>query len=338
MKAGIAYFGTRMPKHVARDLSDIVAHGCTYVVHTFSESDRIFYRGTMREIFELTRRAGLEVWVDPWGVGHTFGGEAFSAWVAKYPEFCQRDAAGRHIPAACLNQPPFRDFLHAWVDAALELGPDMVFWDELHLFVGAWQGEPDRWSCLCDVCRDLYRQRYGGVMPTVRTDPSVQAFRAWSVLDFLTDVIGYAHDHGAKNALRLYPEQVMPDPGPAWADIARIPGLDNLGTDPYPFTNSFRYPPEEDYWRPFVERNVNQIVRLTRDRNLQSHFWLQAFKLPAEGVDYVEQAARLAVEAGITNLAAWGYEACAHMSSIACEDPAAVWETIGRIYRSLRGE
>lgn len=82
----------------------------------------------------------------------------------------------------------------------------MVFWDEPHLYVGVWHGEPERWSCCCDLCRDLYRQQHGEAMPSECTDAGVQAFRAWTVFDFLTDAIGYAHRQGAHNALCIYPE------------------------------------------------------------------------------------------------------------------------------------
>ncbi|MCL4396290.1 MAG: hypothetical protein M1482_16070 [Chloroflexi bacterium] len=87
METGIAYFGNRMPKHLVEDINDIAEHGCTYMVHTFSENHWMYYHRTMQEIFEVTHRAGLEAWVDPWGVGHIFGGEAVQPLGRPQPGF-----------------------------------------------------------------------------------------------------------------------------------------------------------------------------------------------------------------------------------------------------------
>jgi hypothetical protein len=75
--------------HFLRDLEEIRGHHCTYVVHTFNENDQAFYRETMREFVQATRDAGLKTWVDPWGVGRVFGGEAFSNFTSTNPDAVQ---------------------------------------------------------------------------------------------------------------------------------------------------------------------------------------------------------------------------------------------------------
>ena len=37
-RAGVSYFGVRIPRHARRDLEDIAARGYTAVLHTFSEN------------------------------------------------------------------------------------------------------------------------------------------------------------------------------------------------------------------------------------------------------------------------------------------------------------
>ena len=49
-RAGVSYFGVRIARHARRDLEDIAARGYTAVLHTFSENDLAYYRGTMAEI------------------------------------------------------------------------------------------------------------------------------------------------------------------------------------------------------------------------------------------------------------------------------------------------
>src|SRR5919106_4998608 len=127
---GCSYFGVRIVRHVVRDLEDLVRRGFTGVLHTFSENDLAYYRGTMREIVDASHALGLEVQMNPWGAGRTFGGEAESRFVTMNPHAWQVLDDGRPVAAACLNHPEYRAFLKEWADAALEAGADLVFWDE----------------------------------------------------------------------------------------------------------------------------------------------------------------------------------------------------------------
>ena len=66
-------------------MADLAARGYSGVLHTFSENDFAYYRGTMREIVEASHDAGLTVQASPWGLGRTFGGEAESRFVTFHP-------------------------------------------------------------------------------------------------------------------------------------------------------------------------------------------------------------------------------------------------------------
>ncbi len=59
METGVSYFSARTLRHVQADLRDIVEHGCTYVVHCFTETDLAYYRDAMREIAAATRSAEI---------------------------------------------------------------------------------------------------------------------------------------------------------------------------------------------------------------------------------------------------------------------------------------
>src|SRR5438067_1589863 len=131
-RAGVSYFGVRILRHVRRDLQDIAARGYTAVLHTFSENDLAYYRGTLADIVSASHELGLEVQMCPWGVGRTFGGEAESRWVTLHPDACQVLDDGRRVATGCLNNPAYRAFCKEWADAAIECGTDYVFWDEPH--------------------------------------------------------------------------------------------------------------------------------------------------------------------------------------------------------------
>ena len=65
--AGCSYFGVRIVRHARRDMADLAARGYTGVLHTVSENDLAYYRGTMAEIFEASHAEGLTRAGEPLG-------------------------------------------------------------------------------------------------------------------------------------------------------------------------------------------------------------------------------------------------------------------------------
>ena len=55
MKTGVAYHDVRDLHHARADLEDMIAHNCTFVVHTFSETDLSFYTRTMKDIVQASK-------------------------------------------------------------------------------------------------------------------------------------------------------------------------------------------------------------------------------------------------------------------------------------------
>ena len=88
------------------DVRRLRKEGFDIVVHTFSENDLRFYRKSVRDIVEVTKETGMRVWMDPWGVGGVFGGEAFSDaalhhrdWLQVAADGCRDAASARADPA-----------------------------------------------------------------------------------------------------------------------------------------------------------------------------------------------------------------------------------------------
>src|SRR4029077_13391337 len=153
-RAGCSYFGVRIPRHVRKDMADLASRGYEGVLHTFSENDLAYYRGTMAELVAASHAEGLWVQASPWGLGRTFGGEAESRWVGFHPEECQVLDDGSRVDAACLNSGAYRDFCKGWADWVLACGFVSVFGDEPAWVAPAESGVDDaeRWSCRCDRC------------------------------------------------------------------------------------------------------------------------------------------------------------------------------------------
>jgi N-acetylmuramic acid 6-phosphate etherase len=317
-RAGCSYFGVRIPRHVSRDMADLAARGYTGVLHTFSENDFAYYRGTMAEIVAVSHDAGLSVLASPWGLGRTFGGEAESRWVAFHPEECQVLDDGRRVAAACLNSAAYRAFCKEWADWVLECGVDSVFWDEPAWVVPVHVGVDDtaRWTCRCDRCAE----RFGGPVPAERT-PEVVRFREESVVGFLREVVAHVAERGGHNTICLLPSTEGTQGLGDWDEVAAIPGLGALATDPY-------WKHWDEPAGPFVRRFA-RLLRETADRHgVGAQLWVPSFGLDRADIPELEAAVAGARDEGVADLWTWGYEACGNMTSLATPDAPLVWEAV----------
>jgi N-acetylmuramic acid 6-phosphate etherase len=317
---GCAYFGSRIVRHVERDMEDLARRGFNAVLHTFSENDLAYYRETMKRIVDVSHAHGLEVQMNPWGVGRTFGGEAESRFVMLRPDACQVLDDGRRVPAGCLNHPDYRAYCRDWADAALEAGADLTFWDEPHwvvpIHVGIDDPERKRWGCRCEVCRE----RFGGEMPTGLTD-DVLAFREASLVDFLGEMVAHVRSRGGRSTICLLPAVEGAHGVRDWDAVAQLPGLDVFATDPY-------WHDVDDSPREFVERYARLLSDAAERADVTAELWLPAFRLTSGDVPGFVDALAAARDAAIPRLWVWGYEACAHMSHLATPDSPQVWEAV----------
>jgi N-acetylmuramic acid 6-phosphate etherase len=312
-RAGVSYFGVRILRHVRRDLEDIAARGYTSVLHTFSENDLAYYRGTMAEVVAASHDLGLEVQMCPWGVGRTFGGEAESRWVTMHPDACQVLDDGRRVATGCLNQPAYRAFCKEWADAALDCGTDYVFWDEPHWTVPSHVGVADdeRWACTCDRCRELA----GGEV--------TQEFREASLVDFLRDMTAHVAARGGKNTICLLPLTEGSHGIKDWDAVASLPGLNVFATDPY--WKNFDEEPGA-----FVGRFATLLAETAARHDVRAQLWVPSFGLTRDDIPDLEAAIESTRAAGIDDIWTWGYEACGHMTHLATADAPLVWEAVTR--------
>ena len=317
-RAGVSYFGVRIPRHARRDLEDIAARGYTAVLHTFSENDLAYYRGTMAEIVAASHKLGLEVQMCPWGVGRTFGGEAESRWVTFHPEACQVLDDGRRVATGCLNNPVYRAFCKEWADAAIEAGTDYVFWDEPHWTVPEHVGvdDPARWACVCQVCAEL-----SGLDLSKGLTPEVQQFRERSVVDFLGEVTAHVAARGGKNTICLLPLTEGPHGVSDWDSVAALPHLSVLATDPY--WKNFAESAES-----FVGRFARLLAKTAGRHDVEAQMWLPSFGLTRDDIPDLEAAVEATRAAAVDDVWTWGYEACGHMTHLATPDSPLVWEAV----------
>ena len=331
IETGVSYFGSRDPEHVKRDMEDIARHHCTFVVHTFSEADQRFYSKAMKEVVRISKEAGLSVYIDPWGVGGVFGGEAFSRFVMENPEETQRLADGAPLPAACLNREAFGEFMDGWIDNAVETGADVLFWDEPHFYIprSVWRGAQgeSEWACRCDRCRELFREYTGEEMPTVMTD-AVIAFRDRSIVEFFTRASARGAAAGLKNAVVMLPQESHLTGVSSWDLIAAIDTVDIFGSDTYWY--AFRKPMSK-----FVADTTKKVLSVAVEYQKTPQVWVQAYRVPAGRESEIADAISIVADLGVKNIAAWSYRGGAPMN-LASNDPERVWEVLGDAYGRLR--
>jgi hypothetical protein len=322
---GWSYFGVRNPQHVAEDLDDMIRHHANAVLFTLSEEDVAFYLDTMRELVELAHERGLLVYVNPWAWGGVFGGEAFSGFLARNPDARQIDSAGEPVPAACFNQPKFRDAMLRWLDAASHVGADVAMWDEPHFFVFEWDTElaarKGRWTCRCPQCAIRYREQYGEEMPTQRT-PEVEQFRHRSILAFLDEMSREARSRGLKNSVCILPPTFRLDDGLLrYEDVFALEAIDYVATDPYWNEKSDATWVEQQY-----RQNAQWLLRHATASGREPEIWIKNFRVRKQQECFIPLATRISHEAGIRRVFAWSYLGSAYMSSLRSDDPLSVYE------------
>lgn len=326
LATGIAYFvRNRRPEVAALDLQKIRDAGCTYVVHFFTEFDQVFFKDSVAEIIALTKDLGLEAYVDPWALGG-FICTKYTLFPIDHPEACQRWSDGRPLMQACPNHPVFRDHVRRWLDDAVHIGGETVFWDEPHLQYRVTADGTKRWACHCDVCQKAFSERYNKAMPTEMT-AEVMEFRRDTLVTFFTEMTREAKDRGLRNSLCLLPFD-QPEHGFGdWNQIAALPALDVFGTDPYWYSRPVDL---ESHVRSFSEKTVALANRYGKEPQI----WLQGFRVPAGRESEIQTAAEVAYAAGVRNLAVW-VDKFGTGDNNRSANPEAVWQTTGNVFRGL---
>lgn len=336
-KLGTSYFSTRILSHVEKDLREIKRRHCTFVLHTFSENDLFYNLDNMRRITALSHKMGLEVYYSPWALGGVFGGEAFSRFVMKYPEACQVLSTGERVGNACLRHPLFRAYVKSWIEAAASAGGDVLFWDEPHLWIAAWNERPERkneFSCRCKVCQAHFKRAYGKPYPRTRTR-EVDEFRDDTLIEFLSFATRTAKkvNPRLKNTVCLLPHDKR-WPNPMWEGVASLKSVDIVATDPYWKARPWKTGKRWDFEK-FVPKFAERIADLARRHRKEPQGWVQIFALARKEEADITKALSMWERSGVKNLAAWGFMGCESFSLLASERPRECWKRMGDYFKKL---
>ena len=198
LRLGAAYHGNRMPHHAAEDFRDMASHGMDLVVHMLSHTDLDRHLEVMRRLVGMSEDAGLEPWIDNWGLGGPPGDK--SHFLSYSPESHVIMSDGKPDPVrVCVNSPAFRKFTRDWIDAVEHIGGKTIFWDEPHLPRKTVDGKT-YYGCTCERCRALFESKYGHPMPE-SPDAETEEFGAEQIAGYFAEMTEYSHSKGIRNAV-----------------------------------------------------------------------------------------------------------------------------------------
>lgn len=316
LQLGVAYHGNRMLKHVISDMEDIVKHNMNLVVHMFTHNDMKRHKNVMKEIFDVTKSYGLDLWVDNWGLGGPPGD--VSHILQYFPESHQVFSNGEVNPVSvCFHSDNYVSFTKEWLEMVREAGGEKIFWDEPGLVTR----DDGVFACRCPKCQKLYEERYGEPMPTVKTK-NVEEFQKWSIGNYFAQVTKYAHDIGCENITCLMPVSLN-----TLDTMIHLPHMDNVGVDPYWLGIHDPY--------EYVYSMSKDVMSKVKAEGKKTHIWLQTYDNKAGEEDAIYLAADAAYDAGARSILAWSYrggEACDYKSAN-CD---MTWHITGDAMRRLK--
>ena len=328
LRTGVAYHGNRMPTHARADMAEIARAGMDIVVHMLSHTDWERHRSAMRDIFAISEDAGLEVWVDNWGLAGAPGDR--SHFLAYHPEERMQYSNGQPHPYhVCLNSRKFRGFVKEWLDCVRELGGRTVFWDEPAIPVLAREEGGHFHCCACPACRALFEQKYNRPMPAVM-DADCEEFRTDTIVDFLNEVTTYSAGLGMKNTTCvMLGEHLGINLGSA-DRICALSHLDSVGSDPY-WLYSHGADPYE-----YVYDAAAKTVEIADKHGKDHNVWIQGYGFPRGREEEIIQATEAAYDAGARTILSWSFGA-GESNDYRSENPQRSWDATVEGMRRIRG-
>ena len=315
LKTGVAYHGNRMLSHAIADMHEIARADMDIVVHMLSHTDWERHDRVMKDIFAASEDAGLEVWVDNWGIGGAPGDK--SHFLGYHPEAHTVLGNGElHPSQICLNSPAYRQFVKDWIDEVASIGGKTIFWDEPHIPTVRTPDKNDFFSaCMCPVCQKMFEERFGKKMPKIM-DKDVSKFNNETLVEFHDFVGSYAKAAGMNNVICIMPYQLagigLETKGEKESllamdvsEICAAESIDNIGTDPYWYGNKDIANPYE-YVYNSTKTCVDVANRFGKDHNI----WIQAYNAPSGREDEIITATEAAYDAGARTILAWGFRGC----------------------------
>ena len=328
---GAAYHGNRMLSHAEQDMKELVRADMDVVLHMFSHTDWARHKDVIRDMISVSEHAGLEVWVDNWGLSGPPGD--ISHFLALYPDSHSYWSNGEMFPThACLNSPDLRAFIKSWIDTVYEIGGRTLFWDEPHIPMKTREDGKILYGCCCQRCKKLFEDRYNRPMPEymeANQDADVLAFRNDTIVDYFREITTYSQSLGMKNVTCVMFVEAYASDFTLLDRICSLPTMESIGTDPYWYGRGNVNPYEYVYTRS--KQTVEMAEHYKKDHNL----WIQTYAVPRGREEEIIQATEAAYDAGARTILAWGFHG-SESNTYRAENPLRTWEITVEAMKRIR--
>ncbi|MBU3665002.1 MAG: hypothetical protein FGM15_03880 [Chthoniobacterales bacterium] len=333
-ETGVSYYGISYPEHARRDFEEMRAHHCTAVLLALTEFDIFFWTRNIPKIVDEAKKRGLKVYLNTWGVGKFFGGEAPSRFLQECHLHDRQwtAVAGEPLAAASPSSPAFREYFWGIVDRlARECDADGFFWDEPHYAMPidpvGYQSTTD-WSCRSPITQEIFKRKYGYEMPRTLTE-TVRKFRHDQANEILSEAGRIAKSRNpalsitqcslpAENNYYLSYQRGFDD----WESIAANPLYDIFST-----SIVVSYDAPIDVHRRLAEKTV----RLALANGKIPQRWIMSYFDSPRDINFIKEIARCYAAAGIESIFSWTYRAGAG-TFLQAPDPELAWKTLGEAY------
>lgn len=321
---GVAYHGNRILKHVEEDMIDIVNHNMNLVVHMFTHNDWDRHLKVMKDIVNITKYYGLDMWIDNWGIGGPPGDKSF--FTGKHPETRMMYNDGTADPVrVCFNREELLTFTKDWVYTVKEFGGEKIMWDEPHIPPHLPEMDQNRYGCCCEVCQKLFYEKYHKPLPLDGMTDEMKEFRAWSMQQYFNKVTHYAASLGMENIAVVMVHTLDSTQG-----IIHTPDLHNFGIDPY---WDPRYGKRDAY--EYVYTQTKKQVDMAKALGKDSHTWVQGFDIPAGKEDELILATDAAYDAGARTILDWSFRG-AESNTYKADNAERTWQVMGEAMGRIR--
>lgn len=336
-EVGVSYYGISRVEHARADFEDMRAHHCTAVLLALSEFDLFFWRPQIPRIVEEAKRQGLRVYLNTWGIGKFFGGEAPSIFLQECDVEDRQFSAltDQPLAAASPSSPAFREYVWGIVDhLAATCDADGFFWDEPHyampIYPVGYQSSTD-FTCRSRITQKKFLDKYGYEMPRNLT-AQVRKFRHDEANDLLAECSRIAKARNpqltvtqcslpAENNYYLSHQRGFDD----WEAIAARPDIDT-------FSTSIIVDPEASLEEH--RRIARKTVDLATTHGKRSQRWIMSYFASPGDLTQLTRIAQVYAAEGIESIFSWTYRAGAG-TFLSAPDPDAAWRALGDAFGAV---
>lgn len=318
LRTGVAYHGNRMPSHYREDVREIVDADMDIVVHMFSHIDWERHSKAIKEMIEISEDAGLEVWVDNWGIGGAPGDT--SHFLIQNPDSRMMFGNGKYHPKQiCLNSPEYRQFVKTWLDKVVSIGGKTIFWDEPRLPAKAFDGKME-FCCTCPRCKKLFEEKYNKPMTpelTSNLNGEFAEFRTDSIVDYFKEILSYSASLGLHNTACIMPGPYHGITLDSVGKLLSVPEIESVGYDPYWYGG-----PVNPY--EYVYNGSKDAIARCDTYGKDHNIWIQGYDAPRGREEEIIEASEAAYDAGARTILAWSFHG-AESNNYASANPQKSW-------------